>query len=429
MTAVDDSTPLPAGEGVQTSEGAVIEPSRAVKWLVRVLGFSSALRIAPGWVLPERGLAVAGAGPGWVRLRHAGEQSGARHQCIARQATLLSLPLRFGLAAPILAEKQCFAWGDPACEYVLHCCTAPRWALVAVAPIAALACAIAGLAGPLPLAALGIGGASIAYVVERSRSARDSRATAAASSEAFRWLVARASLRLPVPDAAAHDVEHAAQPTIVPATTIQPAGNVLQNEGEYWSIHYGGTVCRLRDRAGLAYLATLLERPHEDIPALTLAAGDAAPDGSAPAVDRGELAAGIPGDLGEVLDPRARTEYRERLEDLSAELDEAEQAHDVGRAERVREEREALVEALGSAFGLGGRARRAGSPAERARVRVTRAIRQTVDRIRAVDADLGDHLTRSLRTGTFCCYAPPTPTSWTVVRGLSVAFAIGQILV
>jgi hypothetical protein len=44
-------------------------------------------------------------------------------------------------------------------------------------------------------------------------------------------------------------------------------------EGEYWTIAYHGTVLRLRDGKGLRYLAELLGRPGDRVPALDLAAG------------------------------------------------------------------------------------------------------------------------------------------------------------
>jgi hypothetical protein len=56
------------------------------------------------------------------------------------------------------------------------------------------------------------------------------------------------------------------------------------------------------------------------------------------------------------------------------------------------------------------------STAEQARVRVTRALRRAIAQIRALDRRLGDHLARSVRTGTVCRYVPPEPTAWTVVR-------------
>jgi hypothetical protein len=47
---------------------------------------------------------------------------------------------------------------------------------------------------------------------------------------------------------------------------------VFRREGEYRTIAYAGTVCRLRDAAGLRHLAFLLGRPGEQVPAIKLVA-------------------------------------------------------------------------------------------------------------------------------------------------------------
>jgi hypothetical protein len=47
---------------------------------------------------------------------------------------------------------------------------------------------------------------------------------------------------------------------------------VLRYEGDYWAIVFAGTVCRLRDSAGLRQLAHLIGRPGERIPATELVA-------------------------------------------------------------------------------------------------------------------------------------------------------------
>src|SRR6478672_8323219 len=51
---------------------------------------------------------------------------------------------------------------------------------------------------------------------------------------------------------------------------------------------------------------------------------------------------------------------------------------------------------------------------ERARSAVTRAIRQTLVRIRRHHATLNDHLERRVRTGTYCVYLPDPgrPGKW-----------------
>jgi hypothetical protein len=74
------------------------------------------------------------------------------------------------------------------------------------------------------------------------------------------------------------------------------------------------------------------------------------------------------------------------------------------------------VRELAGAIGLGGRDRRMGSPSERARVSVTRAIRSALARIREHSPTLGDHLDRTIHTGTYCSYTPDprAPIDWRV---------------
>jgi hypothetical protein len=102
-----------------------------------------------------------------------------------------------------------------------------------------------------------------------------------------------------------------------------------------------------------------------------------------------------------------RWRARCRLADLEEDLVEAEGFNDLGRAERLREEIEFLTRELSRAVGLGGKARRAGSRTERARVNVTKAIRVALARIGTAHPLLGAHLEATVRTGNACIYLPP----------------------
>jgi hypothetical protein len=95
------------------------------------------------------------------------------------------------------------------------------------------------------------------------------------------------------------------------------------------------------------------------------------------------------GDAGEVIDLRARDAYKARIAELRDDLTEAERWSDAGRAARIRAELAALTEQIAAAVGLGSRARRSGSAAERARVTVQRRIRQAIKKIAVHDANLG----------------------------------------
>jgi tetratricopeptide (TPR) repeat protein len=191
----------------------------------------------------------------------------------------------------------------------------------------------------------------------------------------------------------------------------------LRLEGEIWTV-MGAETVRLKDRKGLQYLATLLERPDVEVHAIDLVNGpvDAQARGRGAGAANGELAVSDGGDAGALLDPEAKAAYRERVVELREDLEEAERFHDVERASRLREELDFIGAELARAVGLGGRDRRASSAAERARVNVTRAIRGAVKAIAEHDGRFGHHLERSVRTGVFCAYqpGPDGPDSWRV---------------
>jgi tetratricopeptide (TPR) repeat protein len=188
--------------------------------------------------------------------------------------------------------------------------------------------------------------------------------------------------------------------------------NFFRREGDYWTIAYEGKLVRLRDSKGLHYLARLLANPGRELYAVDIDA-EATPVAHPAASNlrqrtryaelevRTDL-----GDAGELLDTQAKTAYKQRLQQLQAELDEAESFNDLGRATRAREEMDFLVTELARAVGLGGRDRRAASHAERARLNVTRAIRSAIANIDRANEPLGRHLSTTIRTGRYCSYTP-----------------------
>ena len=112
------------------------------------------------------------------------------------------------------------------------------------------------------------------------------------------------------------------------------------------------------------------------------------------------------GDAGPQLDELSIESYTGRLEDLRSELQEAEAGHDLGRAERLRDELAAISKELAGGVGRGGKARVAASATNRARVAVTKTIRSAIRRIEDEHRELGAHLDRAIRTGVFCSYEP-----------------------
>jgi hypothetical protein len=183
--------------------------------------------------------------------------------------------------------------------------------------------------------------------------------------------------------------------TETPGALGAVAGAAFRRDGELWTAAFDGETVRLVDVKGFADLARLLARPGVEVHCLELAdrPGEAAPGAA-------------------VLDERARREIRDRAVELQREIEHADAAHDLGRAERAREELDRLVDTLAGATGLGGRRRALGSAAERARSAVTWRIRSAIKKVAAAHPRLGRHLDNAVRTGHFCVYQPEAPIDW-----------------
>jgi tetratricopeptide (TPR) repeat protein len=194
--------------------------------------------------------------------------------------------------------------------------------------------------------------------------------------------------------------------------TCAPDLNVFRREGDYWTVAFDGHTVRVRDRKGTRYVARLLADPHREFHVIDLVAGEMDMPASGHTAAEPALSYAVLGDAGPVLDARAKDAYRRRLTEIEDDIDEARARGDSARGAQANTERELLVRELSRAVGLGGRDRRVGSAAERARASVTRAVRQAVLRIREHHPSLGTHLDRTIRTGTYCAYDPRTPVVW-----------------
>jgi hypothetical protein len=215
---------------------------------------------------------------------------------------------------------------------------------------------------------------------------------------------------------ATHSIDPAARVEGRDALGDQPAADLtmFRREGDYWSVVFEGRTVRVRDLKGMRYLARLLAHPGRDFHVLDLVAAET---GRVSQVESGQ-AAGLShtalGDAGEMLDARAKNAYRRRLAEIEDDMEQARALGDTDRAAQADAELDFLVRELSRAVGLGGRNRRASSASERARVGVTRAVRQAIGRIGEHHPELGEHLNRAVRTGTHCAYLPDrrAPAAW-----------------
>ena len=109
---------------------------------------------------------------------------------------------------------------------------------------------------------------------------------------------------------------------------------------------------------GMLAIEALLRAPRRQFHALELAT----------VVDHTGGDASTQRDAGDdILDPRAMAEYRQRVADLQADIDEADRFRDEGRAAAARAEMDTIIEELeaGPPGSAGDRARRRRTPSER----------------------------------------------------------------
>jgi hypothetical protein len=171
----------------------------------------------------------------------------------------------------------------------------------------------------------------------------------------------------------------------------------LRRDGDVWTVTYAGRTVQLKQLRGFEYLRELLSRPGRELHVVDLQGGPSS-------------------DSGAVLDDAAKRAYQKRLDEIGAQLEDADAFGDAELAARAAAQRQVLAEELARAVGLGGRDRKLASDAERARLNVTRALRLALDRVAAHHPELGRHLDLAVRTGMYCAYEPDPalPARWSV---------------
>jgi predicted ATPase len=208
------------------------------------------------------------------------------------------------------------------------------------------------------------------------------------------------------------------------ATQIKPPhiDATFHRDGDFWTVGIGTATGKIKDLRGMHYISHLLQHPGERIHVRDLAQVQRsvereARSGSGGFVDKefGRIGSSLNdlGDAGPILDSRALSAYKCRLDELGSELDEAETFNDAGRVALLREERESIGLQLRSAVARRGRIRTAGAHGERARSAVCKSIRFSLKRIAKLDPALGRFLDEGVHTGYECVYLPKNRFIWT----------------
>lgn len=214
--------------------------------------------------------------------------------------------------------------------------------------------------------------------------------------------LASAATGLRTPPSASDHGTAIGSPASVPVTAPAPAAAEFRRDGAVWQLRWDGRTVHVPDTKGLRDLHTLLGLPGADVPAVQLLA----PEGGSVVIAAGQLG-GDP-----VLDEEAKRRYKDHLDRLDAEIDRAAARGDTQQVEAYDRERQALLDQLRTAAGLGGRSRRLDDRTERARKTVTARIRDTLRKLDSLHPELAAHLRESVTTGTTCAYRPGHAPDW-----------------
>lgn len=194
--------------------------------------------------------------------------------------------------------------------------------------------------------------------------------------------------------------------------------NVFQCDGPTWTIRHAGRTVHLPDTKGFWYIALVLGSPGNAwrIEDLYLSAGNGAPIPARQNLGTQEnrlRVTGAPKEGGEeVIDARARQEYKERLDKIGEQMDDARYVGNTECLGALELERDGIVEELARAAGYKSRRRKVGTSAERLRIAITKSIGRAVEVISAQHSALGRHLDNSIQTGYTVTYRPESPVDW-----------------
>lgn len=171
--------------------------------------------------------------------------------------------------------------------------------------------------------------------------------------------------------------------------------NKFLKAGGIWNITFNNLTIQLSEVKGFIDISKLLAEPDKEIHCSELM-------GNVTSLNKGV----------ETIDEKAKREYQTKIEELQSDLREAEELNDIGRAERISDELNEIIDHLSKSLGLKGRARKLADPSEKARAAVTLRIKSAIQKIENVHPSLAKHLQNNIKTGTFCAYSPENPVKW-----------------
>lgn len=188
---------------------------------------------------------------------------------------------------------------------------------------------------------------------------------------------------------------HKSIPKPVVKSSFEPLNSSFLFKVDMWELNFKNKSITLKDAKGYHDIYKLISQPFHEYHCLDLMGS---------AIDESSST--------ESIDAKAKADYINRIKDLNAAIDEAEEMNQLEKISSLREEHDSLLEHLSNSLGLSGKTRKVGSTVEKARSAVTWRIRNAIKKIEKVHPELGNHLSKSIKTGTNCIYHPELDVNW-----------------
>ncbi len=175
------------------------------------------------------------------------------------------------------------------------------------------------------------------------------------------------------------------------------SSNSFYLNGNAWTISFKDASIILKDAKGLHDIYKLISQPNREFHCLDL------------------MGSGIDErDNTSTIDHKAKTAYHKRIKELQEDIADAEALNQTEAIGPLREEYDSILEHLSQSLGLSGKTRKVGSTIEKSRSAVTWRIRNSIKKIEKSHPELAIHLSKSIKTGTYCNYSPEIQIDWTL---------------
>jgi hypothetical protein len=199
---------------------------------------------------------------------------------------------------------------------------------------------------------------------------------------------------------------------------------------EVWAVSYEDKTINLQNSKGLQYIHYLMENPNKEITAIqlvremkksTLTKGvvykNLNEDQLEGQLIEEGLALASSDAIGEIIDSEAIKDYKDRIQKLERELDDAEELSKDEEAATIKGEIEQVNKQLTAGLNKHGQLRKTPHEAEKARKAVSKVINKSLDKIKD-DTNghpvLWKHFHCSLTIGALCSYKPEKPIPWSL---------------